>query len=68
MSDYTPYIPYILYAAPFVVAAFVLMKAWLDERRVEDAEEIVEFMPSDDPMIEELRSKPMRRTYVSYTT
>ena len=67
MSKISVYLPYVLYALPFLVAAFVLFKARLDARREKqtaDYERFVWAEPSDEPEVE---ARPIIRRYVSYS-
>lgn len=67
MSEYLPYLPYALYACPFVVAAIVLVKAKVAGPRAEVAEDgDVEVMTPQDQLVHEVRSRPIHRQYVSY--
>jgi hypothetical protein len=60
---------YVLYALPFVVAAIVLIvakyQAWRDARDSEVVEAPI--MTPEDPMVQEVRSAPLRKHYTSYS-
>ncbi len=70
MNTPTPLFFYALYASPFFVAAAVLAVAKFIEWRASRTEEVVErpIITPEDPMVEEVRSKPMHRHYVSYAS
>ena len=60
------YLPYILYSMPFAVALFVLVR---NPKSTADAIEEIEEAPvidEEDQLIEEVRSRPLRRPYASY--
>ena len=68
MNSPTPLFFYALYASPFFVAALVLavskVQAWAAARQDEKIEKPI--LTPEDPLVEEVRSKPMTRHYVSY--
>ena len=61
------YIPYIFYATPFVVAAGVLIRAQIEKMRPTLEVDKAPVMTRDDPLIQEVRSHPLQRQYISYT-
>jgi len=64
MSVYTPFI---FYAIPFVVAAVVLIRAQIEKMRPTPNVEDKPVFTRDDPMVNEVRSHPIQRQYVSYS-
>ena len=70
MSTPTPLFFYILYASPFFVAAAVLAYTKFAQWRAAQASEVIEkpVITPEDPLVEEVRSQPMRRHYVSYAS
>lgn len=64
MSVYTPFI---FYAIPFVVAAGVLIRALIEKLRPTPNVDEKPVFTDDDPMLEELRSRPIQRPYISYS-
>ena len=72
MNSPTPLFFYALYATPFFIAAAVLAYARFNEWRASHAseDEVIEkpIITPEDPMVEEVRSQPMRRHYISYAT
>ena len=70
MNSPTSLFFYALYAAPFFVAALVLacnqLLLWYAAKQDEKIEKPI--MTPEDPMVEEVRSKPMPRHYMSYAT
>ena len=67
MSEISIYTPYVLFSLPFVVAAFVLIKARWDARREEHTADYERFIwpdASDEP---EMEDRPIQRRYVSYS-
>ena len=65
----TPLYLYALYALPFVVAAIVLIASKYNEWRAARDAEVVEapIITPEDPMVEEVRSSPIRTHYASYS-
>ena len=61
------YLPLILYTVPFVVAAAILTRAQLEKLCPEPEVDDKSVVTRDDPMVEEVRSHPIRRPYISYT-
>ena len=70
MNTPTPLIYYVVYASPFFVAIAVLAYARFSEWRAAREEEVIEkpIITPEDPMVEEVRSQPMRRHYISYAS
>ncbi len=70
MNTSTPIFLYALYASPFVIAAIVLAYVRVMEWRASRVDEVIEkpIMTPEDPMVEEVRSQPMRRHYISYAS
>lgn len=70
MSAFIENLPFILYACPFVVAAIVLIRAWMRDRFFQNDPEVTTKVtfpePDDDPLVEEVRSRPIYRGYVRY--
>ncbi len=69
MSAPTQYFFYALYASPFVVAAYVLIRAKLLEWKAARDSDIIErpIVDEDDPLMDEVRSQPVQRRYISYS-
>ena len=68
MSEYLRFLPYVLFASPFVVAAIVLVWAKINENRARDDEETVrEVVFPEDLDLEEVRSTHIRKRYISYS-
>ena len=59
-------LPLILYMIPFVVAAGVLIRAQFEKLRPTPEVDDKPVMTRDDPMVEEVRSHPIHKQYVSY--
>ena len=70
MNAPTPLFYYALYALPFVVAVIVLAYSRVSQWRAAQQSEMIErpIITPEDPMVEEVRSQPMRRHYVSYAS
>ena len=69
MSAPTQLFFYGLYALPFVVAAYVLIRAKLLEWKAARDADIIErpILDEDDSLVEEVRSQPIQRRYISYS-
>ena len=69
MSAPTQLFFYGLYALPFIVAAFVLIRAKLLEWKAARDADVIErpILEEDDPLMDEVRSQPMPRRYISYS-
>ncbi len=68
MSEISIYLPYVLFSAPFIVAAIVLIKARLDARRAEHSADYERFIWPEQPEEPEADERPIQRRYVSYST
>ena len=67
MSEISIYTPYVLFALPFFVAAFVLIKARWDARRDEHTADYERFIWPEQPEEPEAGDRPIPRRYVSYS-
>ena len=67
MSEFTSYLPYVLFSMPFLVAALVLIKARVDARRAEEASDYERFIWPDASEETEEDVLPVRRRYISYS-
>ena len=68
MSEIKIYLPYILYAVPFFVAAIILIKAKIEESRPENVVHERQIEPAEKTMLREVRSRPIYRQYVSFSS
>ena len=67
MSTISIYLPYILFSLPFVVALLVLVKTRRDRRIADETADYERFIWSEKEAEEEAASRPIGRSYISYS-
>ncbi|MGI9391391.1 MAG: hypothetical protein ACR2O1_15135 [Boseongicola sp.] len=62
------YFPIFLYVIPIFLAASVLIRVRIRKLHPEPEVESGPVVTPDDPLVEEVRSSPIQKRFISYTT